>query len=219
VAQVILLGRRGVRMTPAVTEVEVWHTTARGTVKQGEQTISAVACRIFRERGYHATSMRAIASALGMQPAALYYYYPGKEELLFSIMDTAVEALTSYVLGHIDPEAPAPERLRQGITAHITAIADHLDELSVFLHEMKALNPKHREIIQTKSSRYEHIFRDILHDGIASEEFANVDPRLARFMVLSACNWIYNWYKPEGSYSPEDIAAGFGTMILHGLLP
>lgn len=185
----------------------------------GEEQVSRVACAIFRERGYHATSMRAIASALGWQPAALYYYYPSKEELLYNIMDNAIETLTAYVNANIDAGLPAPDRLGQAITAHVTLIADHLDELSVFLHEMKALDTKRREILQAKSARYEHIFRDILHDGIRTQEFAGIDPRLARYLILSACNWIYNWYRPEGSYSPETIAASFTSMILHGMLP
>lgn len=201
--------------SPAPSSAPMW---GREAARAGEETISRIACRIFRERGYHATSMRAIASALGMQPAALYYYYPSKEGLLFSIMDSAVDALTGYVQAHIDQDAAPPERLQQAITAHITAIADHLDELSVFLHEMKSLSPKRREAIQLKSTRYEHIFRDILHDGMVQGDFAAVDPRLARIMILSACNWLYNWYRPDGSHAPEDIAAAFGTMLLHGLL-
>jgi TetR/AcrR family transcriptional regulator, cholesterol catabolism regulator len=189
----------------------------RESRQPGEDQISRVACRIFRERGYHATSMRVIASALGWQPAALYYYYPGKEDLLFSIMETAVDTLTRYVREHVDLNAPPADRLRQAIAAHTTLIADHLDELSVFLHEMKALSPKKREIIQAKTARYEHIFRDILNDGITSGEFADVDPRLARYLVLSACNWIYNWYRPEGSYRPDVIASAFSDMIINGI--
>lgn len=181
--------------------------------------LSRVACAIFRERGYHATSMRAIASALGMQPAALYYYFPAKEDLLFSIMDSAVDRLTARVTGAIDPAASAPTRLKQAIEAHITAVADHLDELSVFLHELKALSPDRQAIIQAKRDRYEHIFRDILEEGVASGELAGVDPRLAGFMILAACNWLYNWYKPEGTHHPERIATAFSSMILHGLLP
>jgi AcrR family transcriptional regulator len=189
-----------------------------GRSQTREDAVSRVACRIFRERGYHATSMRAIASALGWQPAALYYYYAGKEELLFSIMETAVDTLTQYVRDHVDPGAPAPARLRQAITAHITLIADHLDELSVFLHEMKSLSLKNREIIQAKSARYEHIFRDILNEGIASGDFAIENPRLARYLVLSACNWMYNWYRPDGSFRPDTIAAAFSDMILNGVI-
>lgn len=193
--------------------------TASTRPAESMATISRVACSIFRERGYHATSMRAISSALGMQPAALYYYYPGKEDLLFSIMETAVNALTRYVRHEIDPNAPAPVRLRQAITAHITAIADHLDELSVFLHEMKSLGPDKQPVVQAKRDAYEQIFRGILEDGVRSGEFRDVDPRLAGFLVLAACNWLYNWYSPGGRYRPQEIAASFSDMILQGLLP
>lgn len=190
---------------------------ARDAREPGEEQISRVACRIFRERGYHATSMRAISSALGWQPAALYYYYDSKEDLLFRIMENAVETLTAYVLEHVDPEASPPERLRQAITSHTTLTADHLDELSVFLHEMKSLSPRRREVIQASSARYEHIFRDILHDGIAAGDFANVDPRLARHLIMSACNWLYNWYRPDSSYRPDAIGTAFTDMLLNGI--
>jgi AcrR family transcriptional regulator len=186
----------------------------------GEEKVSRVACSIFRRRGYHQTSMRDIASALGWQPSALYYYYPSKEDLLFAIMDNAVSGLTEMVRERIDPADPPAERLRQAVTAHITVVADHLDELSVFLHEMKSMeDPKRREVLIAKRSRYEHIYRDIIHDGIAAGDFRPVDPRLARFMILSACNWLYSWYRPDGPYRPEDIAAAFCDMLLGGLQP
>jgi len=179
--------------------------------------ISRVACRIFRERGYHATSMRTIAAALGWQAAALYYYFPGKEDLLFRIMDEAVDVLTDRVLAAIDPDAAPADRLRQAMGAHITAVADHLDELSVFLNEMKALSPPRRERIQEKRDRYERIFRDILADGIARGEIVAPDPRLAGLLILAACNWLYSWYRPDGAHTPEEIATAFSDMILSGL--
>lgn len=190
----------------------------QATPSQSEETIYRVACRIFRERGYHASSMRAIASALGIQPAALYYWYPSKEDLLFNIMDTAVDALTERVLVAIDPVAPATKRLTQAIEGHIVAVADHLDELSVFLHELKSLNPERQARILAKRDRYEHIFRDILTDGMERGEFTPRDPRLASFLTLSACNWLYNWYHPKGGYAPREIADSFADMILNGLL-
>jgi AcrR family transcriptional regulator len=195
----------------------VMQAAARETRAPGQEQVWRVACRIFRERGYHATSMRAIADAIGWQPAALYYYYPSKEELLFSIMENAVDTLTEYVRAHIDPEQSPRERLRQAIQAHVELIADHLDELSVFLHEMKSLDPKRREVLQAKSARYEHIFRDIINDGVRRGDFQVRDPRLARYLILSACNWIYNWYRPEGSYDPESISGAFSDMLLGGI--
>jgi AcrR family transcriptional regulator len=161
--------------------------------------------------------MRTIASALGWQPAALYYYYPSKEDLLFSIMDSAVDALTERVLCAVDASAPPPERLRSAIGAHITAVADHLDELSVFLNEIKALGPDHRRRIQAKRDRYEFLFRDILDEGVRTGKLAPVDPRLAGFLILAACNWLYSWYHPEGELTPDEIAEQFSQMILKGI--
>jgi AcrR family transcriptional regulator len=186
-------------------------------VAVGEETVTRVACRIFRERGYHATSMRAIASALGMQPAALYYYYPSKEMLLFAIMENAVDGLTARVQAAIDPAAGPRERLRQAIEAHITTVVDHLDELTVFLHELKSLQPKLRERIQRKRVAYEHIFRNIIEEGIERGELRGVDPRLANLLILAACNWLYNRYRPGGTHGAGEIAAAFSDMLLHGL--
>lgn len=188
------------------------------SVRPGEDTIYRVACRIFSERGYHATSMRAIASALGMQPAALYYYFPSKEDLLFSIMDTAVDALTERVLAAIDPSAPPPRRLEQAVRTHIITVADHLEELGVFLHELKALGPARRGIVATKRDRYERIFRDILQDGMGTGDFASSNLRLTGFLILSACNWLYNWYRPDGEYTPEQVADSFTDTIMYGLI-
>jgi AcrR family transcriptional regulator len=189
-----------------------------GRVAVGEESVSREACRIFRERGYHATSMRAIASAQGMQPAALYYYYASKEALLYSIMENAIDGLQAQVEAAIDPAASPPVRLRQAIEAHITTVAGHLDELSVFLHELKSLSPKPRERMQRKRVTYEHIFRGILEEGAERGDFPGIDPRLANLLILAACNWLYNWYRPGGSYTPGEIAAAFSDMILHGVM-
>jgi AcrR family transcriptional regulator len=183
----------------------------------GNESIYRVACRIFRERGYHATSMRTIASALGVRPATLYYYYPSKDDLLFSIMKTSIERLIVHVSSQLRRDAPAAEQLRCAMRAHIVAIAEHLDELTVFLHEFKSLPLDLRTVITEYRDRYERIFRDIVADGVKRGDFRPVDERLASKMILSACNWLYTWYHPDGSLSPQVLADQFAAMILCGL--
>ena len=46
------------------------------------EAIHAAAIELFARLGYHATSMRAIAAAAGVQPAAIYHWYPSKEAIL-----------------------------------------------------------------------------------------------------------------------------------------
>jgi AcrR family transcriptional regulator len=52
---------------------------------KGEQTraaIAEVALRMFREQGYEATTMRAIAKEAGVATGNAYYYFDSKEELI-----------------------------------------------------------------------------------------------------------------------------------------
>jgi AcrR family transcriptional regulator len=61
------------------------HSAEIGLTARAEQTRSAIveaALRLFRERGYDAATMRAIASAAGVSTGNAYYYFSSKEDLI-----------------------------------------------------------------------------------------------------------------------------------------
>jgi hypothetical protein len=45
----------------------------------------------------------------------------------------------------------------------------------------------------------------------------DADPRLARMVVLGAANWVYRWYRPDGTHTPEEIAACIASLTVDGL--
>ena len=62
---------------------------ARTTGSDGERTeaaIRAAAVSLIARHGYAAVSMRQLATEVGVQAAALYRYFPTKEDLLFTLM-------------------------------------------------------------------------------------------------------------------------------------
>ncbi len=65
-------------------------STKRGPYAKGElkrEEILDHAVEVFGKYGYHATSMREIASACGLSQAGLLHYYPNKEVLLLALVD------------------------------------------------------------------------------------------------------------------------------------
>jgi AcrR family transcriptional regulator len=61
---------------------------------KGEQTRQLVvdtALRLFRERGYEATTMRTIAAEAGLSVGNAYYYYPSKQHLVQEYYDQSQE--------------------------------------------------------------------------------------------------------------------------------
>jgi len=67
------------------------------------------AARLFREKGYAATSMRDIASAVDMLPGSLYYHFAAKEDLLVAVYEEGVRLITEKVRAAIARRTRAPD--------------------------------------------------------------------------------------------------------------
>src|SRR5256885_12195460 len=61
------------------------------------ERILRAAVALFRERGYHGSSMRTLARALRMEAASLYYHFKSKQEILFAILDRTLDDLLAGV--------------------------------------------------------------------------------------------------------------------------
>jgi AcrR family transcriptional regulator len=59
---------------------------------------------MFAERGFHATSLREIATRLGLSKAALHYHFPAKEDLLDALLEPAFESVEAVI--HTAPAPP-----------------------------------------------------------------------------------------------------------------
>jgi AcrR family transcriptional regulator len=174
--------------------------------------ILEVSARLFSERGYHATSMRDIGEATGMLAGSLYSHIDGKEDLLYGIVQRAAEAflagLGSVLAANVEPG----ERLRLAMRAHIEVVAGDPEAARVFHHEWRALSGRRRTEVRRLRRRYEAMWDDIVRDLPGA-----TDPRAARLLVLSAANWTYTWYRPDGSMSPQQVADRFTHLLLEGL--
>jgi TetR/AcrR family transcriptional regulator, cholesterol catabolism regulator len=94
----------------------------------------------------------------------------------------------------------------------VSVLAENVDAAWVFHHEWKALTGDRREEVRRLRRRYEALW-----DGIVSDLPGASDRRFARLLVLSAANWTYTWYRPEGPLTPEEVADRFTDLLLAGL--
>ena len=175
--------------------------------------------RLFRAKGYRATTMADIGSAVGLLRGSLYYHIDSKEQLLYEI----VEAGTHGLLGglHDIARSPAPpgERLRAAILNHLRVLAERADYAAVFLNEIPNLRDPHlRRALLRLVKHYEQLFMQLIEDGMASGDFRKgLDVQTAAYAILGMGNWALRWYRPEGRLSIERIAAEFADLVVAGL--
>jgi AcrR family transcriptional regulator len=186
-------------------------------VRPRETELMAAATRLFRERGFHATSMQDLGEALAMNRGSLYHYIASKDDLLWTILNGALDLLERRVNPELDADAAAVERLARAVHAHLHVAADHADELSLVQIELRSLSRDRRIAMIARRDAYERRWRQAVADGIAAGELRPFDVRLAGIGILSACNWFTQWYRPDGGLSVDEIADAFVSLFLGGL--
>ena len=191
---------------------------SRETVVDPRQEILRVAARLFQQQGYDATSMNDVAAALKLSKGGLYHHFQGKDEILFDLMNHALDITQERVLdplrGIPDPE----ERLRSLIRLHVDLVMSVRErEITVLLHENHPLPPSLRKRINARKKDYV-IYLEKLVEEVqrARQSRRTVSPRAATFALLGMINWIYQWYKPEGPLHSEQLAREFSEIFFAG---
>ncbi len=200
----------------------VYHVTRmpRETLIDSRQEILRTAARLFQQRGYDATSMNDVAAALKLSKGGLYHHFQSKDEILFEIMDHAMEITQERVLTPVRGIADPEERLRALIRLHIEVVLSPRDrEITVMLHENHPLPPTLRKRINTRKKEYIHFVESLMADvQRARHSKGSVSPRAAAFALLGMINWIYQWYKPEGDLQTHNLIPQFTDLVFGGIL-
>ncbi len=184
-----------------------------------KEELLEAAVALFSQKGFHATTVRDLADQVGMKSGSLYAHIATKEDLLEQIVLRSAEQFQAAVAPIVAGDAPAGVKLRQAMAAHIRVVASDPAAATVFLHEWKALSPERHATVIAARVAYEELLAAIIRQGVERGEFRPVDETFARLLVLSAVNWVYQWYQPGGPLGPDEVADRFAELILHGLEP
>src|SRR2546430_17380947 len=129
---------------------------SEGTLGSRQEILRASA-RLFQQQGYDATSMNDVAASLKLSKGGLYHHFQSKEEILFNLMNHAMDITEARVLNPAKAVADPVERLRTLIQLHIAVgLGERDPEITVMLHENHPLSPALRKRIKIRKKDYIH---------------------------------------------------------------
>ena len=178
------------------------------------EELTRIAARLFAERGYQGTSLADLAAELGVQKPSLYHHIDSKEDLLWEIAQEGATAFHAALDGV--PAAPAPERIRLALRAHLAVVAGQLDIATVFVREWRYLEGERRERFLAERRRYEERVRDLFREGVERGDLrTDLDETVAARLFLSAGNWAYTWLRP--GQDTDELADAFYALLIDGM--
>jgi AcrR family transcriptional regulator len=172
---------------------------------------------IFARRGYHQASIREIAKAAGLSLAGLYHYVGGKDELMFLVLDRALDTL----IGALDRAlltAPTPEaKLLALVRTHLDFGFHHAPELKLINRDWELLAEPRRAEIAAKRQGYVQrglaVLRELdPHDRPGDELLS------ATNLLLGMLNGIARRPFLRADEDAAALADQVGALFLHGFL-
>lgn len=176
------------------------------------------AAQVFRQKGFHGASMANIAEAVNLQKASLYHHVSSKQEILFELLERALELLLERISPLASLDLPADERLRRMIREYLQILAENTDLSAVLLFEHRSLEGRQHARHIPNRDKFENLWRDVLREGVRSKQFVCDDIPLVARALLGIMNWTITWYRPNGTLTIDQIASHYSNLLLNGLL-
>jgi AcrR family transcriptional regulator len=176
--------------------------------------IDEAALDLFARLGYHATSMRAIAAAAGVQPASLYHWYPSKEAILVGMQDAFMDGLTAELLAAMERQSSPAHVLGAAVRAHVAYHGRHQRAAFVTDTEIRALDPAAQAKLIARRDEYERYFEEPIRAGVAAGQLVCSAPKVATYAILLQCTGVAMWFTPEGPRSLDDVCDIHVELVL-----
>lgn len=176
------------------------------------------AAEIFHHQGFDATSMSNIAAAVDLTKAGLYYYIESKEDLLYAIMNYAMERLETMVIEPSRQFDDPQKRLESIIACHGRLLTEGNTAVAILTDEIEGLKPKHRRQILDRKRVYMEFVRDTLESLRAQGRLRDVDSTVATFSLFGTLLWLPRWYKPDGKLTGDQVIEEITKIATGGLI-
>ncbi len=180
--------------------------------------IYRTAAQIIYEKGFDATSMNEIAEALDLTKPGLYYHVKGKKQLLFSIMNFAMELLDDNVITPAKSVADPEERLRLIIFQHARLLTHEAGALAILIDEDAGLESDQREVIRRRKRAYFDLIRQTLEELRAQGRLRPIDITVAAFSLLGMVMWLSRWYDPRGRLDSLQVVRDVTEIAIGGMV-
>lgn len=193
--------------------------SAANPTERPREAILRVATQLFGQQSYPATTMRDIASEVGILAGSLYAHIEGKESMLVEIIDSGINEFLEQVGAAAESEGSPADQLRAMICAHVAVVAANPQRTLIVFHQWRYLSEPNQAKIRKRRRQYENLFTNAIKRGVAAHNFsADLDQRVTVLTILGALNWTPEWLSPHGSAPIDELASRLADTLLSGVL-
>ena len=181
--------------------------SARGKLLQ-------TAAHLFRSKGYERTTVRDLASAVGIQSGSIFHHFKSKDEILRSVMEETIRYNTALMRASLAEATTLRERVLALIRCELQSIMGGTGEaMAVLVYKWRSLSSESQQFILELRDTYEQLWLDVLNEA-KTAGYVHSDPFILRRFLTGALSWTNTWFRPEGPMSLDQLAEEALSLVL-----
>ena len=178
------------------------------------------AAHVLSRKGYAGTRLADVAEQAGLQAPAIYYYFPSRDDLIEEIAWSGIARLRNHIgqiLAGLPPGTDPLGRIDAAVEAHLCCELEISDYPTAAIRNAGQM-PEHVRIrYSAEASRYGDLWRRLVQDAVqAGQVRPDIDPVVARMLVLGALNSAAEWWNPRRG-SLDTVIRTAQSLVRHGL--
>ena len=181
--------------------------SARGKLLQ-------TAAHLFRSKGYERTTVRDLASAVGIQSGSIFHHFKSKDEILRSVMEETILYNTALMHASLAEATTLRERVLALIRCELQSIMGGTGEaMAVLVYEWRSLSEEGQRYILELRDTYELLWLEVLGEAKVQGYF-NADPFILRRFIPGALSWTTTWVRPEGPMTLDQLCEEALSLVI-----
>ncbi len=170
----------------------------------------------FNDHGYDATSLGIIAQRLGLSKSAVYHHFTSKEQMLELALEKALGALSDVFEAPEATTGPLELRIRFVLRGAVLVACEQLPYLTLLLRLRGNTEIERRAVERRRELdlRLRRLFEEAREEGSLRDD---IDPGLAERLTFGLVNSIVEWYRPEGRFTPDELADTVVAFVRSGV--
>lgn len=174
--------------------------------------VLAAALDEFVHIGYHGATVREIAARAGLSVPGIYHYYTSKQQMLMTILEYTMTDLLERATAARRDGADPVERFSLQVE-HLVLFHTHRAELGfVGAAEKRSLDPDNSRRIAALRTRQQRFVDEEVAEAVELGLFRSDGAHERARSIVTMCTALPTWWRPEGRYSPEEIAEQYVSI-------
>lgn len=182
-----------------------------------KDVITKKASVLFRKKGFPATSMRAIAEAIGVEAPSLYNHIQSKSAILKEVCFRIGQLFTTYLKEMELGSESNLSKIENILRFHISMMIEEYESVYIADHEWRHLPEPFLTDFKNQRRNYRSRLAAILQKGIDTGEISRINPYVAVLTILSAISGIEGWQKSGKKVEAQLLEENMIKILLGGL--